>query len=55
MAMGVKRPGYQLVSLLNPMNLHPEDVTLASTHLSQLCLLPDQNHIYTHVCKFGDR
>ncbi|CAD6564688.1 MAG: hypothetical protein CYPHOPRED_004621 [Cyphobasidiales sp. Tagirdzhanova-0007] len=39
----------ELVSLLNPMTQQPEEVTLASTHLSQLCLLPDQHRIYSHI------
>ncbi|KAF8608899.1 Metallo-dependent phosphatase [Ceratobasidium sp. AG-I] len=45
MAMGVKRPGFQLLSLVSPDPASPYARTLADTP----CHLPDQMRIYTHV------
>ncbi|QRV94090.1 hypothetical protein RhiJN_22108 [Ceratobasidium sp. AG-Ba] len=45
MAMGIRRPGFQLLSLVSPDPSSPYARTLADTP----CHLPDQMHIYTHV------
>ncbi|KAL1735503.1 Metallo-dependent phosphatase-like protein [Schizophyllum commune] len=45
MAMGVRRPGYQLLSLA-PAERGADDAAAAAT---ALCLLPDQLHIYLGV------
>jgi ethanolamine phosphate phosphodiesterase len=42
MAMGVRRPGFQLISI-------PEDGGEEGGHMDQLCLLPDQLRIYLTV------
>jgi hypothetical protein len=42
MVMGVRHPGYQLVSLYNPPDLQPGTPTAAT----KSCLLPDQLSIY---------
>lgn len=48
MSLGIKKPGYQLVSLLNPQS---DTTTKAPTQQSRLCLLPDQISIYTRLCR----
>ncbi|KAF8739631.1 Metallo-dependent phosphatase, partial [Rhizoctonia solani] len=45
MAMGIRRPGFQLLSLVAPDPSSPYRQTFADTP----CHLPDQMHIYTHV------
>ncbi|KAG8682614.1 UTP-glucose-1-phosphate uridylyltransferase [Ceratobasidium sp. 395] len=45
MAMGIRRPGFQLLSLISPDPASPYARTIADTP----CHLPDQMHIYTHV------
>ncbi|KAJ1304354.1 hypothetical protein OPQ81_005509 [Rhizoctonia solani] len=45
MAMGVRRPGFQLLSLIAPDPSSPYSQTFSDTP----CHLPDQMHIYTHV------
>lgn len=50
-SMGVARPGYQLVSLLNPLD--QSTATRATTQQSRLCLLPDQKGIYVRFCTFA--
>ncbi|KAG8747119.1 hypothetical protein FRC10_002168 [Ceratobasidium sp. 414] len=45
MAMGIRRPGFQLLSLVSPDPSSPYARTMADTP----CHLPDQMHIYTHV------
>lgn len=44
MSLGIERPAYQLVSLLNPQ---VQPAIKAPTQQSRLCLLPDQSAIYT--------
>lgn len=53
--MEVQKPGYQLVSLLNPLRTRPVSMSLSPTHLHQLCLLPNQTGIYTHFCGLAYR
>lgn len=45
MAMGIRRPGFQLLSLVSPDPASPYARTLSDTP----CHLPDQMRIYTHV------
>ncbi|CAE6461304.1 unnamed protein product [Rhizoctonia solani] len=45
MAMGVRRPGFQLLSLVAPDPSSPSSQTFSDTP----CHLPDQMQIYTHV------
>ncbi|KAG9127958.1 hypothetical protein FRC07_006975 [Ceratobasidium sp. 392] len=45
MAMGIRRPGFQLLSLVSPDPSSPYARTMADTP----CHLPNQMHIYTHV------
>jgi hypothetical protein len=43
--MGIRRPGFQLLSLVSPDSSNPYAPTFSDTP----CHLPDQMHIYTHV------
>lgn len=47
-SMGVDRPGYQLLSLLNPLE---SAAARGITQKSRLCLLPDQRALYTRFCR----
>ena len=48
MAMGVRRPGFQLLSLV-PAATTPQGVSIGSTLADAPCLLPDQLQIYLYA------
>lgn len=50
-AVGIRKPGYQLVTLLNPLQARSsQSLTKSGTHQSRLCLLPDPGAIYSRIC-----
>ncbi|KAG9258154.1 calcineurin-like phosphoesterase-domain-containing protein [Emericellopsis atlantica] len=52
MAMGVPTPGFQMLSLWNPIDAHGHRLSEGPTVQTHLCLLPNQLHTYMRYVGF---